>query len=113
MSDYHRRADSGLSPWPAERLLVVHDHELDGSTMSVSVAQATAAVTDRRIDELQPLAEIVNAELLDYFFQPPPVRGATPCSLSFVYEGHPITVTRDGEIQIYAPDAAAVASGSG
>lgn len=72
--------------------------------MSVTVAQALATVTNKQIGELQPLGESTHPEILDRLCQSHAERAATPLSVSFVYEEHPITVTHEGEVRIYSPE---------
>lgn len=99
--------NSCLSPWAAAHVTLVQSHEWTTSApLSVSIIQTVAAVTDSQLDELQPLADVIDPETLDHLFQSPSGRSTLPCTVSFIYEGRPITVTHEGEIQVYAPAAA-------
>lgn len=87
---------------PPAVIKFAHD---DSSDVGVTITNAMAAVRDTQIDDLQPLAETVNPELLDQLSRSPSGKTAALLSVSFVYEEHPVLVTHEGEVRIYSPDA--------
>jgi hypothetical protein len=72
-----------------------HDWETDGS-ISTSVVRGVAAVTDESPEELEPLYETVDPDVLDELFSSLRGYGA----VTFEYNGCTVTVNSNGVIEL-------------
>jgi hypothetical protein len=75
----------------------------DGETPSLSVAATVAAATETPVEQLRPLAEVIDTDALDRIFAPS--SGAASrypsTSVSFRYEGCHVTVYADGRTVVF------------
>ncbi|MFB6170967.1 MAG: HalOD1 output domain-containing protein [Haloarculaceae archaeon] len=75
-----------------------HDHP------STAVVEAVAAATGRRIDDLPPLQETVNADSLDELLTGEARGSDGELTVTFTYVGVDVVVSRDGTVAVH-PDS--------
>lgn len=68
----------------------------NGDAVATTVAMAIAEATDRDPADLTPLGTVLDCEALDTLV----TSAETSVSVSFVYEGHRVYVSGDGDVDI-------------
>lgn len=79
----------------------------DVATPSTVVARAMADITDRRIEDLRPLQEVIDSDALDDLLaRRDESDDSTSVEVTFAYSGYEVTVSSSGVVEIH-PEAEA------
>ncbi|WP_115865700.1 HalOD1 output domain-containing protein [Halorussus litoreus] len=80
------------------------NHAGEDAPPSAVVPNALAEITDRRIESLRPLQQVVDPDALDQVFDESAVDDADEVDVSFVYVGFEVNVSSSGVIVLEPVD---------